>query len=269
MATRRRRKMALAVFTSFESRTTEAAINFRVALDSASEALATASTVKEIKQVREKANTIKTLAKRTKAGLEWVNGSAELKLRAERKVGALLAEMRLRGGDRRSSHGNDRPRLADLGISHSQSMRWQLEATLSEDDFEDFLKKEREKKVEITSTSLRKFASKKAADKVISGVAPVRRAKSASSPPPPTESTLDCGSDETREELAYILRDLAGHNSVIQSLLGHLDESVRDAATTRMLYRYMSEIGECIDQVTLVLPTLIKGATQDDSKRES
>ena len=89
------------------------------------------------------------------------NDAAELKLGAERKAGALLAEMEKNrgGGDQRSDHRSHRvtsgpPKLAEMdglgthggdrrssdtvslekvGISRSQSSRWQVEAAVSEE----------------------------------------------------------------------------------------------------------------------------------------
>jgi hypothetical protein len=57
--------------------------------------------------------------------LEMQNAAAEIKLRAERRAGEMLAQMEKHNGDPRS---RDVTRVSDLGISKMQSHRWQLEA---------------------------------------------------------------------------------------------------------------------------------------------
>jgi hypothetical protein len=42
--------------------------------------------------------------------------------------------MELRGGDRRSNGHDDRLKLADLGLDHNQSKRWQ-QASLPEEEY--------------------------------------------------------------------------------------------------------------------------------------
>jgi len=53
------------------------------------------------------------------------NQAAELKLRAERKAGGLLADMDLNKGTAAPGRSNTMlPRLEDLGITKIQSSRW-------------------------------------------------------------------------------------------------------------------------------------------------
>ena len=72
--------------------------------------------------------------------------ATEIRMRAERRAGELLIEMAVRkeretkGGDRRSKlHAATliAPKLADLGISKTQSSRWQKLASLDADHFEE------------------------------------------------------------------------------------------------------------------------------------
>ena len=66
---------------------------------------------------------------------------AELRIRAERKAGELLARMEKNAGAKGSgsnqhevrSHDATTPTLSDLGINKHQSSRWQLMAKVSED----------------------------------------------------------------------------------------------------------------------------------------
>jgi hypothetical protein len=75
-----------------------------------------------------------------------INDATEIRLRAERRVGELLIEMKERG--ERETKGGDRksksqpvtlipPQLSDLGVSKMQSSRWQKLAEIADDDFED------------------------------------------------------------------------------------------------------------------------------------
>ena len=58
---------------------------------------------------------------------------AELKLRAERKAGEMLRAMPKHNGDPRL---HDATRLADVGVTHIQSHRWQQVAAVPEPEFE-------------------------------------------------------------------------------------------------------------------------------------
>ena len=71
-----------------------------VLLDKASRALAQASTVDEIKDIRDKAEAARKYAQSAKLGLDIQNYAAEIKLRAERKVGELLLDMEKNMGSR-------------------------------------------------------------------------------------------------------------------------------------------------------------------------
>lgn len=66
------------------------------------------------------------------------NDAAELKLLAERKAGALLAEMEKHPAGRPSNNRSQAatdfpPTLAELGIGRDQSSRWQIEASVSDE----------------------------------------------------------------------------------------------------------------------------------------
>jgi hypothetical protein len=71
--------------------------------------------------------------------IEWAR---EIKLRAERRAGQLLAEMdkaTARGSnqhEQRSRNATDPPTLANLGITKTQSSRWQKWAGLDDEAFE-------------------------------------------------------------------------------------------------------------------------------------
>jgi hypothetical protein len=129
-------------------------------LRKASQALAQAKTLDEIKLVRDKAEAARKYAQSAAMGLQIQNYAAELKLRAERKAGKILAELPLRGGDRKSNSRDESLKLMDLGIDHNQSARWQLTAQIPEPTFVRFLTMANEQSMEITTASLLRLARK-------------------------------------------------------------------------------------------------------------
>ena len=64
-----------------------------VKLDAARRALAAASTLEEIKVIRDQAEAIRAYVKYQGESLEMQNQAAEIKLRAERDAGKLLKQM--------------------------------------------------------------------------------------------------------------------------------------------------------------------------------
>jgi hypothetical protein len=103
-------------------------------------ALAMASTVAEVKDIRDKAEAIRLYVKQRDGSLEAQNLAAELKVRAERKLGELLKETVHRGGNRKSnSHDGSLNGCLPDGISHNQSHRWQKMADVPEPAFEQHL----------------------------------------------------------------------------------------------------------------------------------
>ena len=102
----------------------------------ASRALERANTVPAIADVRNRAEALRVYARTARLGLEAQNRCAELRLRAEWKAGRLIPALVRRGGDRRRSRDAT---LSDLGITKSQSFRWQQLAQLSEAELDEFL----------------------------------------------------------------------------------------------------------------------------------
>ena len=81
--------------------------------------LTSCKTIPEIKQIRDTAEQLRVDAQQRDLGLKLQNRATELKIQAERKLGKSLAEMKLRGGDRKT--GRETIRLKDLGIDKNQS----------------------------------------------------------------------------------------------------------------------------------------------------
>lgn len=127
-------------------------------LDSASRLLAEAESLQDVKTIRDKAEATRVFARAAQMGLNLQNRAAELKLRAERKAGTLLASLRLRGGDRRSKRRSVSLKLQDLGITRHQSKRWQQLASVSEPDFSEYLRVANAAGREVTSAAVHRIA---------------------------------------------------------------------------------------------------------------
>lgn len=73
-------------------------MNALAQLGAATTALAQAKTLEEVKRIRDIAQAAHTYAQAAKLGLEAQNHAAEIKLRAERKAGELLAQLKEQEG---------------------------------------------------------------------------------------------------------------------------------------------------------------------------
>jgi N6-adenosine-specific RNA methylase IME4 len=115
-------------------------------------ALAEVETVEEAIRIAGFADSVRHAARQARAGIELENAAMEVKLRAERRAGGLLAAMSKNGGTRgqlagRSASGGPRveppdtvaPTLADLGVSKRQSSTYQQVAAIPGDVFEAYV----------------------------------------------------------------------------------------------------------------------------------
>jgi N6-adenosine-specific RNA methylase IME4 len=107
-----------------------------------------------IEQVLSIYRRILEIAKELRRDPELRNRAAELKLLTQRKMGRLLAEQHLRGGDRKSSRASQRLHLKDVGISNTESARWQREAAVPEAIFAQYCRDKEARGREPTSRGL-------------------------------------------------------------------------------------------------------------------
>lgn len=136
-------------------------------LSAATRALAEAGTLEEIKQIRDIAAAAQTYAAAAHLGLEAQNNAAEIKLRAERKAGELLAQLERDviafGGSRPHSVSDDGHRseytevLEDTGTTRQDANRWQRIAELPPQSFDNFISETKAEHRELTTSGLLQF----------------------------------------------------------------------------------------------------------------
>jgi hypothetical protein len=98
-------------------------------------AIADAHSVDEVKDIRDRALAIEIYSRQAR-NIENEKRAIEIRIRAERRCGELLAEMEKAKGGWPSETRGTTPVLQDLGISNNQSSRWQKLAAVPQEDFE-------------------------------------------------------------------------------------------------------------------------------------
>lgn len=130
-------------------------------MDRAEHALEQASTIDVVKGIRDQAEALRLYAKQAQRSFEIQNRCAEVKLRAERKAGFMLREQdKNKGAASPTEEREDIPRLKDLGISYSQSSRWQAIAGIPSEDFEQRIESLKQGEKEITSMEFLRLAKR-------------------------------------------------------------------------------------------------------------
>ena len=130
--------------------------NLEDAFTNVRQALEVTNNFNEVKDIRDQSETLRAHAKRVKWSLEIQNKCAEIKLRAERKAGTILAAFTVKGGERHNSHDGSCERhscLDDLNISWNQSSRWQRISRIPEETFESFLRSALASNSELTQAA--------------------------------------------------------------------------------------------------------------------
>lgn len=116
-------------------------------LSAATRALAEARTLDQVKHIMDVAEAARTYARAAKLGLEAANHAAEVKLRAERKAGELLAQLERSNGGRPTensfqagtSFSEYREVLTENDIAPTTAHRWQTVATVPDEVFEELI----------------------------------------------------------------------------------------------------------------------------------
>lgn len=134
-------------------------------ISEARKALTAAKSLDDVLQIRDQAEALRVYVKAASDSLEAANAAAEIKLRAERKAGEMLAAMEKNKGGRPAEKTTGTvpevlaPSLSDLGIKEDQSKRWQREAKVPEDQFEAYVESCNESSQELTQAGLLKIAN--------------------------------------------------------------------------------------------------------------
>jgi N6-adenosine-specific RNA methylase IME4 len=135
----------------------------------ARQALAEAHRVDEVKEIRDKAIAMQVYAQQAR-DTELIEHATEIRLRAEIRAGELLNEM-ARHGQRDNGKGNRNPalksqcatpKLADLGVTKSQSSRWQQKAALPPDKQEEMIARAKKTAIAAVATDRAAKAERRA-----------------------------------------------------------------------------------------------------------
>jgi hypothetical protein len=226
--------------------------------------LAEVQDIKDVKAVRDKAEAARTFAKSAALGLKIQNVAAELKLRAERRAGELLADLRLRGGDRKSNRHDDGLKLADLGIEENQSTRWQREAAVPEAIFEQYIAAANKLGQDITAQGLlrlervinrhqiaaepKKTQSANGDDRRISRDTRIGTADEVAS------RRAVYGADERREPVREALEEMKNHRHLLAEILGPYcaaESASLSRSERRLIARLLQEmeaLQSCLEQ---------------------
>lgn len=132
--------------------------------DAARYALSVAVEVDEVKDIRDKAEAMAAYARQAK-DTELVQWATEIKVRAERRAGQMLAEMPKQDGGHaakakaRSHDVTEVPKtLAEIGITKNESSRWQKLAAVSDQQFEHAVAAAKEVAGEVTTAAMLRAA---------------------------------------------------------------------------------------------------------------
>lgn len=110
--------------------------------------------------IRDKAEAVRSNLRVRGEALAAQNDAAEIKIRAERRAGEMLAQMNLHGGDRKSSLHDANLKLSDVGVSGIESHRWQRIAGIDEFTFEKHISDTKGADKELTTASVLKLAKR-------------------------------------------------------------------------------------------------------------
>jgi hypothetical protein len=134
-------------------------------MDKAMKMLAEATTIEEIKLIRDKAQAGLYLVRSRKLGIEFQQRGGEIIVVAERMMGEFLSESAKNKGaavakDNAVTNGNRVPTLADHGITKRESVRFQELAAIPPAIFEKAVAAQKDSDKPVSSTAIIRAAAK-------------------------------------------------------------------------------------------------------------
>lgn len=137
------------------ARRTAAEVGALAKLEGARELLAAAQSLDEVRAVRDGAEAVRMLCGKARLSLEVQNEAAEVKLRAERRAGEMLAVAEIRDG---RPNGDSVSPLQALGVARHESSRWQRIASIPEPDFDAHVAEAHRDRRELTTLATLRLA---------------------------------------------------------------------------------------------------------------
>jgi len=137
-----------------------------IALDNLdrAKALIAQADITQLKEIISQAEALRSYVAQAKKGLELQNQCAEIKIRAERRAGEMLANIERNSGGRPSKNSSKLDEfnytriLKENQIPFSTASRWQIEAEVAENEFEKWVSEIKSEGRELTSVGLRRLA---------------------------------------------------------------------------------------------------------------
>jgi N6-adenosine-specific RNA methylase IME4 len=126
-----------------------------------------AHSIDELREIRDKAEALRQYSKRHKESLDIQNKMAEITLRCSRRMGEMLLDMPKNPGGKaeqelyRSHDATSKiEKLEDIGITKSDSSRWQAIASIPEETFEKHIEEVKASHKELTTSGLVQVAQR-------------------------------------------------------------------------------------------------------------
>lgn len=191
-----------------------------VKYDAARYALQQAVEIDEVKDIRDKAEAMAAYARQAK-DTEMIQWVTEIKVRAERRAGQMLADMpkaigtkgQFAGGNTIVPPAKTAKTLSELGITKNESSRWQKLAAVDDDKFEKAVSAAKEVAGEVTTAAMLRVERDARADTPVTSSAPAK-------PKPVPESEAPPDNDEAAmqaEMMHDALEELRNENESLRN----------------------------------------------------
>lgn len=212
--------------------------------DAARTALQIASSVDEVKDIRDKAEAMAAYARQAQ-DTDLIKWATEIKVRAERKAGQMLTEMPKATGTKaqlagRSSGGhivvppeNVAKTLSEIGVTKNESSRWQKLAAVPDEQFEQAVTAAKEVAGEVTTAAM------------------LRAAKAIESPATPAEENPKTPKPKllSEEESARILADNAELRERMQEIASGAQEAIADNESMAKIFDADDRLAATLEEI--------------------